>query len=140
MSPLIKFKNFSIKILKNQFFRFIIASGVNTIFGYLVFSFFIFLGLYYPIAVLFGTICGMLFNFQTIGRFVFLNKKISLIFRFIGVYSITYVLFTLGVGLLIRVGLSSYVAGAIIIIPVGITSFILNKKLVFSKPDQTTKA
>ncbi|MFA5871112.1 MAG: GtrA family protein [Parcubacteria group bacterium] len=124
-------KIYIIKLINKQFIRFIIASGANTIFGYLVFSLFIFIGFRYPIAILFATICGILFNFQTIGRFVFLNKNSTLIFRFIGVYAITYLLFTTSVGILIHFHISAYIAGAIMTLPIGITSFLLNKKLVF---------
>lgn len=132
MSLPVKFKSFTVKAFKNQFFRFILASGANTIFGYLAFSFFIFLGFCYPIAVLFSTICGILFNFQTIGRFVFFSKNNMLIFRFVGVYVITYSLFTAGIGILIHLHISAYIAGAILVFPIGITSFLLNKKFVFS--------
>lgn len=121
------------KIINKQFIRFIIASGINTIFGFLVFSFFIFLGFYYPIALLFSTVCGILFNFQTIGRFVFSSKNNLLIFQFVGVYLVTYMLMTAGVGVLIHIGISAYLSGAILVIPIGITSFLLNKKFVFKK-------
>lgn len=127
-----KFKSLIKEAFKNQFFRFIIASGANTVFGYLAFSFFIFLGFYYPIAVLFSTAFGILFNFQTIGRFVFFSKNNMLIFRFIAVYVVTYLLFTAGVGMLIHFETSAYIAGAIMVFPIGITSFLLNKKFVFN--------
>lgn len=121
------------KLIKNQFIRFIIASGINTIFGFLAFSLFIFLGFRYPIAILFATICGILFNFQTIGRFVFSSKNNLLIFQFVGVYLVTYILMTAGVGILIHIGMSAYLSGAILVIPIGITSFLLNKRFVFKK-------
>lgn len=122
-----------IQALKNQFVRFIIVSGINTIFGFLAFSFFIFIGFYYPIALLFSTICGILFNFQTIGRFVFSSKNNLLIFKFIGVYLVTYTLMTIGVGILIHIGINAYMSGAILVIPIGITSFLLNRRFVFKK-------
>lgn len=133
MSLLAKFKSLTKETFKNQFIRFILASGANTIFGFLAFSFFIFLGFYYPIAVFFSTICGILFNFQTIGRFVFFSKNNLLIFRFIGVYVVTYLLFTAGVGTLIHFHANAYISGAIMVLPIGITSFLLNKKFVFKK-------
>jgi putative flippase GtrA len=133
MSLQIKCKNLFREAFKNQFFRFILASGANTLFGFLVFSFFIFLGFYYPLAVLFSTICGILFNFQTIGRFVFFSKNNTLIFRFIMVYVVTYALFTAGVGTLIHLHASAYIAGAVLVLPIGITSFLLNKRFVFGK-------
>jgi putative flippase GtrA len=131
MSPLAKFKSLTKETLRNQFLRFILVSGANTIFGFLVFSFFIFLKFYYPIAVLFSTICGILFNFQTIGRFVFFSKNNLLIFRFIGIYVITYLLLTIGIGILIRLHINTYISGAIMVLPIGVTSFLLNKKFVF---------
>lgn len=133
MSQQVKYKNLIIKAYKNQFIRFIIASGINTIFGFLAFSFFIFIGFYYPIAVLFSTVCGILFNFQTIGKFVFSSKNNLLIFQFVGVYLVTYILMTVGVGILIHIGINAYLSGAILVIPIGITSFLLNKRFVFKK-------
>ncbi len=133
MSLQAKLKILTKEAFGNQFFRFILASGANTVFGFLAFSFFVFLGFYYPIAVFFSTICGILFNFQTIGRFVFFSKNNGLIFRFIGVYVATYLLFTAGVGTMIHLHMSAYIAGAIMVLPIGITSFLLNKRLVFNK-------
>jgi putative flippase GtrA len=126
-----KFKAIVTDGLQNQFIRFILASGANTLFGFFCFSLFIFLGFYYPLAVFFSTICGVLFNFKTIGRFVFLNNNNRLIVRFIGVYLTTYLLFTAGIGILIRLNTNTYVAGAILILPIGVTSYLLNKRFVF---------
>lgn len=130
------YKNFKItiiKLLNKRFIRFIIVSGINTIFGYSLFVLFIFIGFHYSIAIFLGTILGVLFNFQTIGRFVFLSKNNMLIFRFIGVYCITYLLSTICVGILVHLKISAYIAGAIFILPIGITSFLLNKRFVFKK-------
>lgn len=126
-------KNINLKkIINNQFFRFIIISGVNTLFGLAVFSFFIFLGFHYTIAILFSTILGVLFNFQTISRLVFSIYNSSLIIKFVLVYCFVYLLNTAGVGTLIYFHYSAYIAGAIMVVPIGISSFLLNKKLVFS--------
>lgn len=121
------------KIINNQFFRFIIISGVNTLFGLAVFSFFIFLGFHYTIAILFSTILGVLFNFQTISRLVFSIYNSSLIVKFILVYCVVYLLNIAGVGILIYFHISAYIAGAIMVVPIGVSSFLLNKKLVFKK-------
>lgn len=126
-------QNFNFKkIINNQFFRFIVISGVNTLFGLAMFSFFIFLGLHYSIAILFSTILGVLFNFQTISRLVFSIYKSSLIVKFVLVYCLVYLLNTAGVGTLIYFHISAYTAGAIMVFPIGISSFLLNKKLVFN--------
>jgi putative flippase GtrA len=128
-------KNINIdKIINNQFFRFIIISGINTLFGLAVFSLFIFMGFHYSIAILFSTILGVLFNFQTISRLVFSIYKRSLILKFILVYCVVYLLNTAGVGIFIYFHISAYIAGAIMVVPIGVSSFFLNKKLVFNSP------
>ena len=59
------------KILERRFIRFLLVGGVKTLFGYGVFFSLIYIGLHYSLAALLGTILGILFNFQTVGRLVF---------------------------------------------------------------------
>jgi len=108
-----------------------VVGAVNTAFGYSIFAVLILLHLHYTVAALLSTICGVLFNFKTTGVLVFKNKDNRLIFRFFGVYLITYLL-TIG---LLKVfnsyGVSNLIAGAIIALPMAFVSFSLSKKLVF---------
>jgi putative flippase GtrA len=113
------------------FLRFLVVGGINTVFGYSVFALFILIGLHYALAALLATICGILFNFKTTGTLIFKNKDNRLIFRFFGVYLITY-LSTIGLLKIFNMfGVSNLMAGAIIVLPMGIVSFLLMKKLVF---------
>jgi putative flippase GtrA len=115
-----------------QIIRFLFVGGINTVFGYGVFALFILLHLHYVVAALLANICGVLFNFKTTGTLVFKNKGNRLIFRFFGVYIITYFI---NVGLL-KVfdyyGIKSLIAGAIIVLPLSLLSFTLMKKFVFN--------
>ena len=113
------------------FLRFLVVGGVNTIFGYGVFSLLILLGLHYVIAALLATICGILFNFKTTGTLVFKNRDNRLIFRFFGVSLITYSLMIGFLKLFDMAGVIPLVAGAIIAVPMGVVAFLLMKKLVF---------
>ena len=123
-----------------QLFRFFVVGGVNTAFGYSVFAVLILLNHQFRIcssevelilAPFIGTVCGILFNFKTTGTIVFRNKNNWLIFRFFGVYLTTYLL-TYG---LLRefdsYGISRIVAGGIIILPLALLNFFLNKIFVF---------
>lgn len=124
--------NFLNKILQNILIRYLIVSGLNTIFGYGLFALLVFIGVTYPIALLIATIAGILFNFKTIGIIVFKNHDNLLIFRFFGVYGITY-LFNLGGLVLFKYfEINIYLAGAILLIPVGLIAFLLNKVFVFN--------
>lgn len=113
------------------FLRFLVVGGINTVFGYGVFALFILLGLHYVLAVLLGQICGILFNFKTTGTIVFKNRNNRLIFRFFGVYVITYFSIVGLLKLFDMAGVTPLVAGAIIVLPMGVVSFLLMRKLVF---------
>lgn len=118
-------------MIKDQFVRFLIVGVINTIFGYSVFSLFVFLGVHYALALLMATILGILFNFKTIGILVFAKKENNLIWRFFLVYTFVYGVNVLGLHLLNGVGLNIYFSGAILLFPSALLSFILNKKYVF---------
>ncbi|MFN5967546.1 MAG: GtrA family protein, partial [Pseudanabaena sp.] len=79
------------KIKKSRFIKFLFVGIINTIFGYSVFAILIILRLDYQYALLIATICGVMFNFKTIGTLVFKTKNNELIFRFIGVYCVIYI-------------------------------------------------
>ncbi|MFH1968366.1 MAG: GtrA family protein [bacterium] len=119
------------KLVKKQFICFLFIGGINTLFGYGFFSLFLFLGLHYSIAALFGTILGILFNFKTTGIFVFRSHNNLLIYKFFAVYVAIYFFNVVGLYLFDMVYIRAYVAGAILILPMACLSFVLNKKFVF---------
>jgi|SRR5665647_1294866 len=120
------------KFQQNKLLRFFFVSGLNTFFGYGLFAILVFIGLVYPIALLIATIAGILFNFKTIGIIVFKNHDNLLIFRFFGVYGITYLFNLGGLALFKYFEINIYLAGAILLIPVGLFAFLLNKVFVFN--------
>jgi putative flippase GtrA len=121
-------KGFDLKII-----RFFLVAGLNTIFGYGIFAFFLFIGFHYTIAGFIATILGILFNFKTYGMIVFKNKSNDLIFRFLLVYFITYCVAIFFIWALERININHYYALIIIAIPNALLAYILNKKWVFEK-------
>jgi len=119
--------------LDRQFHRFLAVGVLNTMVGYGLFSLFIFLGFHYTLAVLFSTILGVLFNFHSIGRLVFGRHEYRLLARFFGVYGVTYILNVSFLGLFALFGINMYLAGALLLAPMAIISFLLNKYHVFGK-------
>lgn len=114
-----------------KFFKFILVGILNTIFGFSVFSLFIFLGMHYSIAALLGTIIGVLFNFKTTGKLVFGVDDNSRIIKFVGVYVIIYLLNVVGLRMFSDYKFNMYIAGLILILPMAVISFLLNKIFVF---------
>ena len=118
-------------MMNRQFVRFLLIGALNTVFGYSIFALFIFFGVHYSIASLLSTVLGVLFNFKTTGRYVFNNRKNSLLGKFFLVYAVIY---GCNVGLLKIMNdfsISMYIAGAVLALPLAVLSYILNKKLVF---------
>lgn len=117
----------------NQFFRFIFIGGVNTLFGYSVFSLLVYCEVHYSLALFFATILGVIFNFKTIGIIVFKNGKNNRVIRFIAVYVILYFLNLVIIWVLKNMNTNIYVAGGIAVLPVAFIGFYLNKRFVFGK-------
>lgn len=117
-----------------QLVRFLLVGVLNTIVGYALFAIFTFLGLGYPVAIGLATIGGVLFNFQSFGRLVFDGAHRSRFWRFVGVYCIIYAVNLGGVRLLLQLGANVYVANAIVLIPLSLLAFLLNRRFVFNSP------
>lgn len=115
-------------------FKFLFVGLLNTFVGYSLYALFIYLGLSYPVAVFFSTVLGVLFNYQSIGKLVFSHEGDSRLLPFIGVYAIVYALNIYGLWQLDLLGLSNkYIAGALLLVPLAVLSFVLNKFWVFKK-------
>lgn len=119
------------KLIDGRFLKFLVVGGINTLFGYSVFALLIWFGIPYPIAMILSTVAGVLFNFKTTGQLVFSNRNNALLIRFIGVYTILYFLNLFSLKALLAVHLNIYLASALLVLPMALVSFILNKTLVF---------
>jgi len=121
------------------------VGGVNTAFGYGVFALLILLNRHFSIcspeaelvlAPLISQICGILFNFKTTGTIVFKNRDNRLIVRFFAVYLITYLLNYGLLRLFETFGVGRLVGGAIIVLPLALLAYFLNKRYVFNALDK----
>lgn len=123
---------FILRMLHRKFVRFCMVAGLNTAFGYFVYATFIFVGLEYWLAALLGQIISIFFNFITYGSLVFKNGQLRLLPRFLIVYTTTYFCNVGGMKLLkYSFGMSDYYTALVMLVPVGILNFILNKIFVF---------
>jgi putative flippase GtrA len=119
------------KIWSIQFIRFLFTGGINTIFGYGVYTLLVLAGLDYQIALLISTILGVIFNFFTTGRIVFFNKNLLLIFKFILTYIVVYIVNVILLKIFVGAGLGPIISQAICLPLMVILSYVLNKYLVF---------
>jgi putative flippase GtrA len=72
-----------------------------------------------------------MFNFKTIGTLVFKTKNNQLIFRFIGVYCVIDILNIELIKVINSFGINILISQAILVLPLAVISYVLNKKFVF---------
>lgn len=120
-------------MLRKQIARFLIVGVVNTAFGYGLYVFFIYLNFHYSLAVLLSTVLGILFNFKTIGKFVFASNDNRLIGKFFATYFLTFFINIWLISKLKDLDFDYYIAGFLSISLTSVLSFVLTKYLVFKK-------
>lgn len=123
---------FFISHVRNQFLRFILVGGLNTLFGYGVYCLMILIGLSYVSATLISQTLGVLFNFVTTGNLVFENSNKRLIFKFVLSYVITYFI-NIGANRILQLWLqcNQYISGFGAILVSALCSFLILKLFVY---------
>jgi putative flippase GtrA len=116
-----------------MYLKFILVGIINTLFGYSIYSGFIYLDFHYSVATLLATILGIIFNFKTYGKYVFSDNSWNKIFKFIIVYGFLYMLNILGIFILTFYKFNLYLSGLSLLLPIAITGFYLNKRFVYEK-------
>ena len=118
-------------LFRPKFIRYLVVGAVNTLVGYGIFAILILLDVPYAIAGLVSTVAGVLFNFKSYGIFVFRSRDNRKIFRFFAVYLISYCIGLIPLEWAERNGVSLLLVGALMLLPMAVISFLLNKKLVY---------
>ncbi|VVE74119.1 hypothetical protein PAN31117_04851 [Pandoraea anapnoica] len=111
--------------------RFLCVGVINTAFGYGCFALLLWIGMHYAPALLLATIAGVLFNFKSIGILVFRSHDNRLIVRFVLSYCVVYVVNVSGVRLFMLAGIAPAVGGALLLLPMALLAYLLNKRFVF---------
>jgi len=108
------------------------VGGINTLFGYSVYALLLFLNVHYSLAAVVATILGILFNFKTTGRIVFNSRDNRLLVKFVGVYAFLCLVNILVLKLFDGFQVDLYLAGFIMLLPMALFGYFLNKMFVFT--------
>ncbi len=120
------------KKIDEKFFKFLFVGFINTLVSYLLYAFFVCIGLCANLALFFQYILGVLWNFKTTGGIVFKNRNNRLIFKFVASYIFTFCLNSLILNILVnKMMLNEYLSQAILVLPVAFISFLILKFFVF---------
>jgi putative flippase GtrA len=118
---------------RKKLILFFLVGGINTLFGYSLYALLLYLQFHYALASLMATVVGILFNFKTTGVIVFKNNNNKLILKFISVYVVTYLLNVGFLKIFSVFNYNMYFAGAILLLPMALIAYTLQKNFVFRK-------
>jgi len=119
-------------LVKNkQLIVFLCIGALNNAIGYFIFSMLIFFDFRYEVAILFGTIFSIFFNFFTTGKIVFNNKKTDF-FKFSMCYAIICLLNIFTIKVLHEIIFNFYIDAAISTIILAAVSFFASKYFIFN--------
>lgn len=114
-----------------RFGKFLLVGGLNTLFGFAVYAAFVLLHCPAWLALLGGNVAGVLFNFFTTGRFVFLDLSTSRLPGFVAVYFFAYYTNLVLIGWVNHFVNNLILSQAILAPFMAALSFLLLSRLVF---------
>ena len=132
-------KKLYIRITNYTFTRFLLVGGLNTAFGYSTYALLLYAGIHFSLASFISTCLGILFNFKTLGRLVFKNGSHLIFWRFVGGYLFICLVNIGCLEIFYLNKVNIYIAGAILIFPMAMLSFSVNRIFVFKKKVETEK-
>lgn len=116
---------------RNRFARFLLAGGINTLFGFVVYSAFIIAGVAVWLALLAGMTFGTIFNFFTTGGYVFRELSLARLPRFVICYLLIYGINFMLIELISLWLSNKILSQAIITPPLALLSYFLMARFVF---------
>lgn len=116
-----------------RFGGFLAVSGINTVFGYAAFAACLLIGLTPSMALIFGNIAGIAFNFRSFGV-LFGSHGYRRIPAFVAVYAVILFGNLIGLHILIGSGFQALIAQGIAVCILAPLSFLMMRHLVFGNP------
>lgn len=114
------------------FLRFLIAGGVNTLFGWVIYAASVLLGAQPWLALIVSTVTGIAFNFLSLGGYAFRDMAMSRLPRFLLSYGFIYVT-NLGCLHLLKQWVDHPIWGQLILTPpMALLSYFLLSRMVFT--------
>lgn len=117
----------------HQFLRFLLAGGLNTLFGFAVYAVAVLAGLPVWLAMLVGTVAGVAFNFVTLGGYAFRDLSARRLPRFMLGYACVYGVNLAAFGLVHRRVANPVACQVLLVVPVALFSYLVMSRFVFRK-------
>ncbi|WP_158072274.1 GtrA family protein [Achromobacter xylosoxidans] len=119
---------------KKRIIRFFLVGGLNTLFGFVVYTVFALTSLPTWLVLIATNTITLSFNFLTTGGLVFRQMAIRLLPRFLIVYGVIFCTYLGLINLLAPIVGGRIWAMAIIVLPVAVLTYLLQSIFVFRPP------
>lgn len=113
------------------FVRFIVVGLINTLFGVLVLSAFLFLGFGSDFSCGASMVVGVAFNYLTYSRHVFFFRSLRRVPLFIASYLVIYLVYSNALTLVEQSLHCVYLSAAVVACPVALFTYFVNSRIVF---------
>ncbi len=126
-------RHIDFNLRRNRFMRFLVAGGINTLFGFAVYSGAVVAGVAAWLALLVATVLGIAFNFITTGGYVFREISLVRLPRFVICYLVVYTI-NLGLIELLLMWLTNRILSQFVLMcPMTVLSYLLMTRFVYLK-------
>jgi putative flippase GtrA len=119
---------------RQQFVRFILVGGLNTLLGFAIYSAAILIGGSVLLALAASNAAGIVFNFVTTGGYVFRSMVLARFPHFASVYLVMFLCNSMLIRWLSPIIPDPIIAQSILTLPMTLISYVLLKRLVFRSP------
>lgn len=120
-------------LANRQFLRFLVAGGINTLFGFGVNVSAILAGIPVWLAMLLGTTAGVVFNFFTHGGYAFRDLSANRLPRYLLGYVIVYLVGLAAFHVLQFLVRDPIACQALLVVPMALLSYLVLSRFVFQK-------
>ena len=118
-------------IMLSRFLRFLLAGGLNTLFGFAVYSLFALSDLSTWMVLIASNLAGIAFNFVTTGGLVFRDMSLTRVPRFLICYGVIFVIYLVLIEWLSPVTGGRIWAMTIIVLPMAVLTYFIQAWFVF---------
>jgi putative flippase GtrA len=116
---------------KHRFLRFLLAGGLNTLFGFGVYAGCVRAGAPVWLAMLVGTVAGVAFNFLTLGGYAFRDLSARRLPRFVLGYALVYAANLAAFQAVHRRVADPVACQVLLVVPVALFSYLVMSRFVF---------
>ena len=115
----------------NRFVRFLVVGGLNTLFGFVVYSILALSDLSTLMVLIVSNLIGIAFNFVTTGGLVFRDMRLTKIPLFLICYGVIFIIYLELIQWLSPIFGGRIVAMAIIVLPMAVLTYFIQSWFVF---------